>query len=93
MTSRIHFNNIECILDAALAGHGLAILPTFMCHRELANGTLRAVLDGYEPNVIFGRDLYACYTPSRVRVPKVKVFLDTLAGHFQPLPPWERNAG
>lgn len=93
VTSRIHFNNIECILDAALAGHGLAILPTFLCHRELANGTLRTVLDGYEPNVIFGRDLYACYTPSRVRVPKVKVFLDALARHFQPQPRWEREAG
>lgn len=93
VSSRIHFNNIECILDAALAGHGVAILPTFMCHRELADGRLRTVLDGYEPNVIFGRDLYACYTPSRVRVPKVKVFLDALARHFQPLPPWERDAG
>ncbi|ENO86571.1 LysR family transcriptional regulator [Thauera linaloolentis] len=89
--SRIHFNNIDCMLDAVLAGHGIAILPTYLCHRELAGGILHTVLDGYEPDVVFGRDLYACYTPSRVRVPKVRVFLDALLQRFQPVPPWEGN--
>ncbi|THF63814.1 LysR family transcriptional regulator [Pseudothauera nasutitermitis] len=88
--SRIHFNNADCMLDAVLAGHGIAILPTYLCHRELAAGTLRTVLDDYEPNIVYGRELYACYTPSRVRVPKVRVFLDALLRRFQPVPPWER---
>ena len=89
--SQIHFNNIDCIFDAVRAGHGIAILPTYLCHRELAAGSLCAVLDGYEPDVVFGRDLYACYTPSRVSLPKLRVFLDALLRHFQPLPPWERD--
>ncbi|WP_341643376.1 LysR family transcriptional regulator [Thauera sp. SDU_THAU2] len=89
--SRIHFNNIDCIFDAVRAGHGIAILPTYLCHRELAAGALQTVLDDYEPDIVFGRDLYACYTPSRVRLPKLRVFLDALLGHFQPLPPWERT--
>jgi DNA-binding transcriptional LysR family regulator len=89
--SRIHFNNADCMFDATLAGHGIAILPTYLCHRELARGALCTVLDDHEPNVVFGRDLYACYTPSRVRVPKVRVFLDALLQRFQPLPPWERE--
>jgi hypothetical protein len=38
----------------------------------------------------FGRHLHACYTPSRVRLPKVRVFLDELEKIFSPLPPWER---
>lgn len=42
---------------------------------------------------MFGRELYACFTPSRVRVPKVKVLLETLLERFQPVPPWERAAG
>ncbi len=89
--SRIHFNNLDCMLDAVLAGQGIAILPTYLCYRELASGALRTVLDGYSPEVVFGSELYACYTPSRVRLPKVRVFLDALLRHFQPLPPWERG--
>lgn len=89
--SRIHFNNTDCMLDAVLAGHGIAILPTYLCHRELASGGLRTVLDGYAPDVVFGSELYACYTPSRARVPKLRVVLDALLQHFQPLPPWERG--
>lgn len=89
--SRIHFNNADCMLDATLAGRGIAILPTYLCHHELADGRLQSVLDDYEPRIVFGRELYACYTPSRVKVPKVKVFLDALETHFQPQPPWERT--
>ena len=50
------------------------------------------MLDNHEPNLVFGRELYACFTPSRVRVPKVKVFLDALVQRFQPVPPWEHAA-
>lgn len=92
VTSRIQFNNADCMLDAVVAGHGIAILPTYLCHRELASGTLVTVLDGFEPGIAFGRDLYACYTPSRVRVPKVKVFLEVLERRFQPVAPWEGGA-
>ncbi len=91
--SRFHFNSADCMLDAVLAGHGIAILPTYLCHRELASGALRTVLDDHEPSIVFGRELYACFTPSRARVPKVKVLLDALYRRFQPVPPWERAAG
>jgi DNA-binding transcriptional LysR family regulator len=89
--SPVHFNNLDCMLDAVVAGHGIAILPTYLCHRELAAGALATVLDDHEPNIVFGRELYACFTPSRARVPKVRVFLDALFERFQPVPPWERR--
>jgi DNA-binding transcriptional LysR family regulator len=89
-SSRFNFNNIECVLDAVLAGHGMAILPTYICSKWLASGHLRAVLPGYEPVSGLGRYLYACYTPSRVRVPKVSVFLAELEKLFKPVPPWDR---
>lgn len=89
VSSPVHFNNLDCMLDAVVAGHGIAILPTYLCHRELAAGALATVLDDHEPNIVFGRELYACFTPSRVRVPKVRVFLDALVRRFQPMPPWE----
>lgn len=88
--SRLQYNSQDCILEAVLDGHGIAILPTYLCSEELAAGRLQAVLADYEPNIVFGRNVYACYTPSRVRVPKVRVFLDALERQFCPLPPWER---
>lgn len=90
VASKFDFNNVDCILDAVLAGHGLAILPTYLCGPELARGRLQAILGDWEPVSSFGRYLYACYTPNRVRVPKVRVFLAELERTFNPVPPWEQ---
>jgi len=90
VSSKFHFNNIDCILNAVLAGHGLAMLPTYLCGPELARGTLRSIFDDLEPVSSMGRYLYACYTPSRVRVPKVRAFLAELENLFDPIPPWDR---
>ena len=89
VASKFDFNNVDCILDAVLAGHGLAILPTYLCGAELARGRLRSVLGDWAPVSGLGRHLYACYTPNRVRVPKVRVFLAELEATFHPAPPWE----
>ena len=85
---RIQFNEPASILDATLAGHGLAILPTYLCCNELADGRLVRVLTDYTPRIDFGRHLYACYMPSRARLPKVKVLLDELEAMLKPVPPW-----
>ncbi len=90
VSSKFHFNNIDCILAAVLAGHGLAMLPTYLCGPELARGTLKTLFDDLEPVSSMGRYLYACYTPSRVRVPKVRAFLAELEEAFNPVPPWNK---
>ncbi|QKV58586.1 MAG: LysR family transcriptional regulator [Dechloromonas sp.] len=88
VASQFAFNNIDCILNAVLGGHGLGMLPTYLCGPDLARGSLVSVLDDYEPLSSVGRYLYACYTPNRVRVPKVSAFLAELEALFDPLPPW-----
>ena len=90
VSSKFHFNNIDCILAAVLAGHGLAMLPTYLCGPELARGTLKTLFDDLEPVSSMGRYLYACYTPSRVRVPKVRAFLAELEEAFNPVPAWNK---
>ena len=90
VSSKFHFNNIDCILAAVLAGHSLAMLPTYLCGPELARGTLKTLFDDLEPVSSMGRYLYACYTPSRVRVPKVRAFLAELEEAFNPVPPWNK---
>lgn len=88
--SRLQFNNIDCVLDAVRAGLGLAILPAYLCGADLAQGRLLSVLADFEPLTRFGRELYACYPPSRARAPKVRAFLAELEALFDPVPPWER---
>lgn len=81
--------NADSILQAVLEGHGMAILPTYLCGPHLASGELVSVLDDHEPMPSFGRHLYACYPASRVQLPKLRVVLQTLDEYFRPLPPWE----
>lgn len=83
-------NHVEAIRDAVLAGHGIAILPTYLSASDIARGALVNILPDYEALTSFGNHLYACYPPSRVQLPKLKVFLEALEQHFSPLPPWER---
>ena len=93
VSSKFHFNNIDCVMDAVLAGHGLGMLPTYLCGTELASGKLRRLFGDHEIAISLGRYLYACYTPNRVRVPKVRVFLEALENLFNPTPPWEQLIG
>lgn len=88
--ARFQINDIDSILQAVLAGHGIAILPTYLCGAELARGNLKPILPGYAAVSTFGRHVYACYPPSRVQLPKLRVFLQALERHFNPVPPWER---
>lgn len=87
-TSRLRTNSVDCMLDAVLDGQGLAIVPLYLAAPYLAAGRLVQVLPGHDPSTRFGRHLYACYTPSRVRAAKVRVLLQALQDLFDPLPPW-----
>jgi DNA-binding transcriptional LysR family regulator len=44
---RLVFNQNELVLDAALAGHGLAWVPEDLAQKHLATGRLVTVLDGW----------------------------------------------
>ncbi|NML26228.1 LysR family transcriptional regulator [Zoogloea dura] len=87
---RFQSDSMGCILDAVREGHGIAILPHYLCAADLAAGRLLVVLEDYAPQVYVASTLYACYLPSRAQAPKLKVFLDALEAEFKPLPPWER---
>ncbi|HPY40025.1 MAG TPA: LysR family transcriptional regulator [Thiolinea sp.] len=73
--NRLQFNDLSSIFEATLAGEGIAILPRYLCGAALKQGKLQAVLETYTPHLNFGQYIYACYAPSRVRVPKVQIFL------------------
>ncbi len=79
-------NNAEVLRDAAVAGRGVALLPTFIAGAELQNGRLVSVLADYAAPELF---LYALYSPTRHLSAKVRVFIDFLATRFGGRPYWD----
>lgn len=87
-TVRLRANNGDLLLDAAVAGLGVAVIPTFIGHRKLADGHLKQLLPDYEPEQSAAYALY----PSRRHLPRrVRVFIDFLVERLGDTPGWERD--
>lgn len=83
---RMRVNNGDAILEAVRAGLGLAVLPTFMIHRDLVSGRLVTVLDAFEVTDVA---IHAVWPHHRHLSPKVRAFVDFLAERFGPVPSWD----
>ena len=84
--SRLRANSGEVLRAAAMAGAGIAALPTFICGADLAAGRLARVLPDYD-NTAFA--IYAVWPAGRHPSPKLRAFIDFLAERFGPIPYWE----
>jgi DNA-binding transcriptional LysR family regulator len=65
---RYHANNAEAVADAAIAGLGIALLPSYVCDAALADGRLLRILPGWTPQTRFGCRISAVATPERMRL-------------------------
>lgn len=83
---RLKVNNGDSLREAALAGLGIAHLPAFIVHEDLAAGRLVALLQDYDDVADGG--VFAVYPASRNLSPKVRVFIDFLADRFARRPYW-----
>ena len=73
-------NNAEALREAVFSGIGVAAAPTWMFHREMAEGRVTKVLREYELDPLPISLIY----PSRRFVPaKVRIVSDFLADEFQ----------
>lgn len=68
-------NDLEMVCDAAVAGLGLARLPTLVCAEPLRTGRLRVLFQGSPDEV---RPVYALTPGRRFMPPRVRLFLDAL---------------
>lgn len=87
VTSRLCCNNGEILCAAAIAGHGIACLPTFIVGPAIAAGDLQIVLPEYPPHDLA---ISALYAPNRYLAAKTRVFIDFLVARFGENPPWDR---
>lgn len=80
VNSRMHVNNGDSCVEAALGGIGVTRQPTFMIDRHLRSGQLVPILTHYTSPEL---GIYAVY-PSRAHLPaKVRAMLDFLSEAFQ----------
>ena len=86
--SRLRCNNGDTLREAAIAGGGLAYLPTFIVHKAVADGRLEVCLSGFEKEPIA---LYAVYPTTRHLSAKIRVFIDFLIERFGTDPFWDKS--
>lgn len=78
---RLRVASGSVLRTAALEGMGLAVLPTFMITRELAEGRLVRVLESSFVGVELG--IHAVYAEAKPVPSKIRAFVDLLAAHFR----------
>ncbi|MCW5625742.1 MAG: LysR family transcriptional regulator [Burkholderiales bacterium] len=87
--SNFRVNSSLAIRGAALAGLGLAVLPTFLVGPDLKTGALKIVLPDHQP--FRESALQAIYLPGRPVPAKLRAFLDVCAARFGPNPHWDEG--
>ncbi len=83
--ARLVLGHGEPMLDAALAGCGIAFLPTWLAGQSLRRGSLEMVLSDHLVEHIV---VHAVWPVTRALTPKVRVVVDALVGHFS-APIWD----
>lgn len=83
---RLGLNHSEAILDAALAGHGIALLSDWLVAEHLRAGRLTRVLPQARTK---GFPIHAVWQKNQLLSAKVRHVVDLLAERFVPTAPWE----
>jgi len=81
-------NNGDFLKDAAKAGRGIVLSPTFIVWRELRSGTLVPVLNDHH---FAGLNAYAVYPQTRYLPHRVRSFIDFLVERFGGEPYWDQE--
>lgn len=89
VSGAIQMNNSMAVRNAVLAGAGIARMPTFVVGSDLREGRLKCLLTQYETLEI---SIYAVFPQRRHLSPKVRAFVEYMAGHISDQPYWDRSA-
>ena len=83
---KLRTNDGAAILQAAIAGTGIAVLTDYLADAALKNGKLVEILPAFKVPDIW---LKALVPTSRIELPRVRMLLDWLEQNLKPLAPWE----
>ncbi len=85
-TSTLNVNNGDALVRAALVGHGIVYLPTFLLADDIHAGRLIPILTRHTQHET---NLLALYPESRHVSSKVRAMIDWLAEELGPEPEWD----
>jgi DNA-binding transcriptional LysR family regulator len=88
VTARHSINYGDAILDAAVAGIGIARLPSWLVHHELHAGRLVRVLPSATAE---HSPIQVLWPRARELLPRVRATVDALVARFLPVAPWDRD--
>jgi DNA-binding transcriptional LysR family regulator len=72
----VNIDDVHAVLDAAIAGVGIAYVMDFVIWRPVAAGKLQVVMADHSYN---GPSAYVVYPPTRFRSSRVRAFVDFLS--------------
>ncbi|MDB5964378.1 MAG: bacterial regulatory helix-turn-helix, lysR family protein [Polaromonas sp.] len=84
---KLYSNDGLALRQATLAGSGIALLGNYLVDASLQSGELVEVLAAFEVPGIW---LKALVPADRMELPRVRMLLDWLEQHLQPVAPWEK---
>lgn len=83
-------NNPDLLVETAIAGMGIAMLPTFITSEPIRRGALNILLTDYELPVM---PVYAVYVSRQFLPAKTRVFIDYLKAYLHDPPYWDKVLG
>jgi len=89
VAGNISANEVKVLAEAALAGAGIAMQPTYMVAPYLRSGALVPLLPGYR---VPEKGIYGVYSSRQFLPPILRTLLDFLAERFGDEPEWDRPA-
>ena len=90
VTPRLRVNSCRMMLDATIAGGGIASLPTFLVHEQLRSGALQRIDIGADPDI---NAVYIAHQNGLRPSAKLRALIDHLKAAFGEPPYWDRGLG
>ncbi len=87
VNSCMHMNNSLALREAVLNHAGIVLIPTFIVGPDIQSGRLQPVLANYRMPEL---SIYAVYPQRRHLSPKVRAFVEFMAGRISDSPVWDR---
>ena len=84
--TRMRANNGDALLEAAIHGVGISMMPTFLASGALQQGLLKRVLSDYPLQT---EALYAIYPSQRYLPRRIRTLVDLLVESFGETPYWD----
>ena len=73
VSNKVAINDLNLIKSLTISGHGISLIPTFLCYQEVKAGKLIRVLNNWKTDL---RPVHFVYPSQKFVSPKIKAFIE-----------------